>query len=791
MMRVSSGVVSVSVRDLIEFVMRSGSIDSHVTSSNRAVLGTLAHKKLQKAQPSNYAAEVALKYAYELGNIVLMIEGRADGIITTLTDVIIDEIKSTTNDLDRIDMDYNPLHWAQAKCYAYIYAAQQNLQTIHVQLTYFQIDTEEIKQLQQTFDFDTLKSFFDGLVTSYEKWIRFYMDWTKLRDSSLKSLDFPFPNYRASQRQLAVGVYKSITKGENLYVNAPTGIGKTVSTLFPALKAMGEGHVAKIFYLTAKAITRTVAENTLGLLYESPISGGLRVKSITLTAKDKICFLEKRDCTPERCPYADGHYDRINAALLDALHHCDCFTREKVEFYAAKHFVCPFEFALDLALWCDVVIGDYNYVFDPTVALKRFADDKEFIYLIDEAHNLVDRARDMYSATLSKKAFWEVKKTIIKTYPTINKSLNKVNNYFVDLRHQLLAEKEPLVSKESPKELYGHVRNFIRACDKLLQNPKIPPFPDILLNLYFEAYQFLKLYDFYDEHYITYAEATAHDITLKIFCIDPSFVVSETLSTCKSAIFFSATLMPMDYYRNMLGGMDSPVIMLPSPFEKEQSLRMIASDVSTKFLDRERSYPQICEYLVNTTSEKIGNYMIFFPSYAYMEKVATSFGDYLDSKNTLPNYNPTVHLQSSSMSEEDREDFLSNFQHEPCETHIGFCVLGGIFSEGIDLTGERLIGVIIVSVGLPQLSLERDLIKHYFDDKNYDGYHYAYTYPGMNKVLQAIGRLIRTMSDKGVVVLLDNRFNNMLYQALFPDEFFPYQRVYRNEIKALIEDFWH
>ncbi len=780
-MRIDSGVVFVAVRELIEFILRKGSLDSSFVSSNRMALGIKAHKKIQNAMSENYEKEVSLKQEITEDGITFIVEGRADGIITTLDRIIIDEIKSTSVPLHQIDKDFNELHFAQAKCYAYIYAKEHDLREIEVQLTYYNIDTEDIKRINKLFSFEELESFFYDLIKQYVVWVRLYLNHINKRSETMKLLNFPFDTYREGQRPMSIAVYRSIVSGQNLYINAPTGIGKTLSTLFPAFKAMGEEHVSKIFYLTAKTITRTVAEDTIHQLYNN-LERKVCLKSITLTAKQKLCFCEEVKCVPEYCRYANGHFDRVNPAIMDALINSDLFTRDEIEKYARKHQVCPFEFSLDLALWMDVVICDYNYIFDVTVALKRFLDHKDFIILIDEAHNLVDRARDMYSEGISKKSILSVKKLINKANPAIGRSLNKLNLYLLDIKKEYLALGNGLVSSEPPKEFYMLIRQFIKECDLYFTGHSKQVLPNELMELYFTAFKFTKIYELFDKNYVTYSTQENGDVVLKLFCIDPSSLIAKTLSTCKSTIFFSATLLPMSYYKYMLGGSGEKEIHIASPFKKEASLKMIATDVSTRYQHRALSYDKISAYIETVAEAKLGNYMVFFPSYQYMMDVYEAMKD--------SRLFDAIDLQSSDMKEEDKEAFLESFFPNPKRTHIAFCVLGGIFSEGIDLTDDRLIGVIVVSVGLPQIGLERELIKDYFDKKGDEGYHYAYTFPGFNKVLQAAGRLIRTERDRGIILLIDDRFNSFLYKNLFPNEWQNYQVVSQKKINKILDDFW-
>ena len=818
-MKITEGLVKISVRELVEFVLRQGSImasgSMSATSNNRAVIGTLAHKKIQESMEPNYEAEVKLIHECQIEDVLFVIEGRADGIIKDLTSVIIDEIKTTATPLEYVDENFNHLHWAQAKCYAYFYAKDNALHEIQVRLTYYNIDTKEIKHLQRGFFFEELEQFFTSVIQKYYKWIRFYLDWSRKRDRSLKELGFPFPSYRKGQREVAVSVYKTIKKEGNLFVNAPTGIGKTISTLFPSLKAMGEGMGSKIFYLTAKTITRTVAEEGVIRLQKN----GGQIKSITITAKDKICFCEKRECHPDFCQWANGHYDRVDDAVYEMITHENLLTREKVEAYARRYQVCPFEMSLDLAIWADVVICDYNYVFDPNVSLKRFVDNSEFILLVDEAHNLVDRAREMYSAGLSKKQVLEVKKALVgKEYASIRKELTKINEYLLEVKRSYIEELGVYISKEPPKTLYTLVRKFLAACDQKL-NQKGTELPSELIDFYFEAYNFNRCYEGFDSHYICYAEQKGSEVYVKEFCIDPSDAISGITKTAKSAIFFSATLLPIDYFKDMLGGREDIALNFESPFEEKHALRLIATDVSTRYKDREASLDSICNYIKKMVSGKKGHYMVFFPSYKYMAdtyehllRLYTNHSSYVRDKDLneqeemqknltlmpseredgilvsqLAPYTLTLYRQNGEMSEEERESFLGHFADEENAT-LNFCVLGGIFSEGIDLTGEQLIGVAVVGVGIPQIGLERDLIKGYFDENDKAGYHYAYTYPGMNKVLQAIGRLIRTEEDKGIILLIDDRYQTALYQEMLPHM---YQYVQENESTDMqIEYFW-
>ena len=753
----ASNEIKVSIRNLIEFALRSGDIDNRFVGSGRALEGTKLHQKVQKSGIEGYNAEVPLTYSFEYKGFPLVVEGRIDGVIKGGSIVIIDEIKTTSRPLEYIDEFFNPLHWAQAKCYAYIFAVQNELQCIDIQLTYYQVDTDEIKRIRKPFTLIELGDFFFELLDKYLVWATLTRDWEAQRNSSIKTLKFPFERYRVGQRELAVSVYKTISEGRKLFVQAPTGIGKTISTLFPAVKAMGEDKTTKIFYLTAKTITRQVAEESFKKMREH----GLKFKTIILTAKDKICFKENTACNPENCEYAKGHFDRIDKAIMDIYSNEYSFIRETVEKYARKHQVCPFEFSLDLAICSDCVICDYNYVFDPRVYLKRFFqfNTGDYTFLIDEAHNLVDRSREMFSSELFKRPFLQLKKIFKVKKPSLSKALSRINSAMIEMKKECFEQNYVLLPE--PKEIYPLLKELVKESEAWLSgNDKLEGYEE-LLELYFEILAFIKIAELYDERYIAYIEKDQADVKLKLFCLDPSFLLGEAVKRGKSAIFFSATLTPIDYFVDILGGNEKDYrVQLNSPFERDNLCLLVSNTISTKFRDRENSYMQIAQYINAVVNQKSGNYLAFFPSYKYMNEVYHKFIEMYPEIKTL--------LQANVMTEEERENFLDNFKSDTGELLVGFTVLGGIFSEGIDLKGDRLLGAIIVGVGLPQLCLERNIIMDYFGQKNSSGYEYAYVYPGMNKVLQASGRVIRSEDDRGVVLLIDERFSDFLYKKLFP-----------------------
>ncbi|HLV09889.1 MAG TPA: ATP-dependent DNA helicase [Halanaerobiales bacterium] len=776
--------MKVSVRNLIEFILRTGDLDNHFAGSGRALEGTRAHQYLNRelcSKYSDYKSEVKLKYIHKSPEFKVIIEGRADGI-QEKSPPLIYEIKSTTQLLDEIDV--NELHRAQAMVYAYIYAKERKLSELGICLIYFQLETAKTREFRQIYNLSELESFFTELLEKYLDWANFTRKCLKERNTSIDDLDFPYPIYRKGQRRLAVAVYRTIVEEKNLFVQAPTGIGKTISTLFPALKTLGEGHGEKIFYLTAKTVTRKLAEETLKVM----IKKGLKLKAVTLTAKEKICFLNECSCNPEDCSYARGHFDRANQALWDILSQESIISREIVEDYAREHQICPFEFSLDLTHWVDCIIGDYNYVFDPVVSLKSvmFEGEGDYLFLIDEAHNLVERAREMYSAEIKMGDFLELKEYFPGNKTQIADSIYGIIDFFKMRRREISGETK--VYEEEPEELARLILRFSsRAEEWLLRAEGKPAVYELLLEQYFNVLSFLKIYDLYGSNYSHYYHKTdlQSGDKIKLFCLDPSELLKANLMKGRSAIFFSATLTPLDYYREVSGGIkDDYLLELNAPFTKEQLCLLVAGNVSTRYRNRQQGYRDIVVYIKTVIENYSGNYLVFFPSYEYLNRVYELFITDYPKVNSL--------IQTPEMSEEERLKFLLNFEPEPGEALLGFAVLGGVFSEGIDLRGDRLSGVIVVGIGHPAICLERNLLRQYFQFKNGQGYEFAYLFPGMNKVLQAGGRTIRTENDRGIIILIGERFNSRSCQRLLPRY---WQNVKKNvtnpgELEKHLKDFW-
>ena len=776
--------VRISVRALVEFVLRSGDIDnrrSGAAQKDAMAAGTRIHKKIQKRMGGNYRAEVPLKYTAldEEEDIELLVEGRADGIFEEDGIVTIDEIKGVYMDLERL-AEPVAVHMAQAMCYGYFYCCDRDLDGVRIQLTYCNLETEEIRRFHEDRSKEELEVWFRSVIHEYFKWARYLCHHELQRNQSISGLEFPFP-YREGQRDLAVAVYKTISRKKRLFIQAPTGIGKTLSTIFPAVQAMGAGKASKVFYLTAKTITRTVAEEAFRILR----SRGLVFTAVTITAKEKLCPMEKAECNPEACPYAKGHFDRVNEAVFDILHLEQEMDRETVLRYAEKYRVCPFEFCLDISSWTDGIICDYNYVFDPNVRLKRyFADGAsgDYLFLVDEAHNLVSRAREMYSASVYKEDFLEVKRIIKGKSPRLERQLDRCNKLLLSMKRecgdwQLLEDVTGLTA--GIMTAFSYMETFME---------EFPEFPDreTVLDFYFCLRDFLNVYEELDGHYRIYEENREDgSFLVRLFCVDPSRLLSRCMDQGASTILFSATLLPVRYYKTLLSGnQEDYAVYVNSPFPEENRLLMVAEDVSSRYTRRSPSeYRKVADYIRIVTQSRPGNYMVFFPSYQYMGEIEEILEEEPLKADLL--------VQGQGMGEAEKTEFLEEFEKERSHSLAAFCVMGGVFSEGIDLKEERLIGVIVVGTGLPMVCVEQEVLKGYFDETEEKGFDFSYQYPGMNKVLQAAGRVIRTPGDRGVILLLDDRFLRRDHLELFPREWEHFQVVNRGNAARCLEDFWN
>ena len=772
--------LTLSVHQLVDFLLRTGDIDNRVFNRSSMTEGSRLHSVYQAKQSSNYLAEFPLKMSFNVDEVNIVLEGRADGIIKrSETEYIIDEIKTTVEDLQIFHDDNLEWHLGQAKCYAYMFAKQTNLEYIGIKLTYIRQGKEKEQLIDSyTFNILELEQFVVKLLNEYLAFYNIIFNKIAKRNESIEALKFPFSKFRQGQRDLAKYTYAMAKKRGRLFAEAPTGIGKTISTVFPFVKALKDDDNSKIFYLTAKTSGREAAHQAVKLLKEN----GLSLGDIMITAKDKICFCKGQACNPEECPYAKGYYNKIQTVLRYAILNYDDFDLQTITQLAYENQICPFELELDLSLFMDVIICDYNYVFDPISYMKRYFDEdtSSFLVLVDEAHNLVDRSRDMYSASLSYKQFLEARKSVCHSkLHKLKLAMSKMSKMF---KEYLVNPKDGnYILDEFYDYTYKTISSFITTMQDINKNENKEMSME-LLEFYLEVNRFSKILELYNDHFICYYEINKDELVLHVSCLDASSFLHSSLRRLRGSVLFSATLSPIEYYVDMLGGKkEDAQLILPSPFPVDNLKIIIAPKVSIRYKNRDSSYQQVADYIKAFVKNKVGNYFIFLPSYEYL----TNLMPYIDMDDV------DVYEQDRGMTDEEKEEFLTNFKPHPERTTLGFVIVGGAFGEGIDLVSDRLIGAIIVGIGMPKINFVSDQIMKYYDAREQSGYNYAYLNPGMNKVMQALGRVIRSETDRGAVLLIDERYLTNDYRDLFKSEWRKYEVAFSpKEVSDILQEFF-
>ncbi len=772
--------MSVSVKDIVEFIYGSGSITSTRVLQTRALEGSEIHRYWQNLYKEEDQKEVVCQIEYQTDEFILSISGRIDGVLRHDDLLVIEEIKSTHMDLDLLEVDTLPSHIAQGKIYAYIYMVTNNIKKIKVILTYIAVEDFSVKQFEKEFTLKQLEKFYLKTVGKYLDWLSKINAHETARQKSIIGIDFPFDSYRLNQREMMAYIYRNIINQSKLYLEAPTGIGKTVAALYSSLKAINKPR-QKIFYTTAKNDGKKVVIDTIKLLEEK----GLIAKTVEITAKDAMCFMDKRDCDPEVCKYANGYYSRV-FKTIDDVYMCESLlTKEKIKKYAKKHTVCPFELSLDLSNYADIIICDYNYVFDPLVRLVRYFEDSYYspILLCDEAHNLVSRSRGMFSSRLTETMFKEALEVSRYLKPNPTNEIEQVLEVFYAAKMSLL-EVDFIKKEEVNPTLLVFLRKLTLKLDKIFSDNKIKFERQLLQEFYFEIIRFVKIYDYYNQDFAYVMECEDDEVSLSINCLNASEFLNNTIDNhCEAVIFFSATLTPIHYYKSLLTDNIGQDISLVSDFSQRNLLLFAIDDVSTRYKDRDYSIDKIVGATKALLEGKKGNYILFFPSYAYLNKV--------ESILTETIVNVKFVKQKRNMFGFEREDMIKLFSDESDISQVFLFVMGGIFGESIDLIGDLLSGVLIVGVGLPAISPFNNILKSHYDLSFGNGFDYAYTYPGLNKVIQAVGRVIRTKTDRGVGLLLDDRFTSRKYLQLYP-KFWSHLSVCNNmdELTNMIKDFW-
>lgn len=755
-------IIRKGIKDIVSYVYQSGDLNMEYFSINRAQRGTEAHQAVQKDYQKE-ECEIHVDHVEAVGKDEFKMTGRMDLLLKSEEEWIVGEIKSTTRNLDFIEAHDRPDHWAQAKFYAYILLRKNpELKRIVVRLIYCDLEGKLRRSFDEEYQLETLETFVQTTLKIYANWYKILLKSQQLKMKTSKALTFPFGEFRQYQRDLSGAVFHVMKHKKRLLLRAPTGIGKTMGTIFPAIKAL-EGEEQKIFYFTAKTIGRTVAEKA----FRKCLQTGWHGKITTISAKEKMCFMEEVRCDPAYCPFAKGYFDRINAAVTDLFQAEELYTMDTLQSFAKKHEVCPFEYSLAMASISDAVIGDYNYMFDPKAQLKRFFEEpSDHLVLIDEAHNLYDRACSMYSASLKKESVLVLKRLFKEKSKSVFKSLNSLNLKFIQCRHEMEeAGVEDVFKSEPDQSFLLQVQKTAQTIERYLADAEIEgELKSSLTDFYFELIQFLRISDYYTDAFKTRYEEVYGDLVITIHCLNPAVHLVADLEKVKAAVLFSATLHPLDYFHTLLlNNEPCEELYLPSPFDRENLELTVNYGISTKYQARQASIDPIIKSLYQLTQRSLGNYLFFFPSYQYMEDVYEAY-------RLLAGDEQELMIQERAMDESKRAAYLERFKNQEGVVLAAFAVLGGIFSEGIDLIGDSLIGAAIVGVGLPQINPLTQQRRQYFQETFGQGFSYAYTYPGFNKVMQAVGRVIRTESDQGRVLLIDSRYRTQEYLALFPYE---------------------
>lgn len=749
--------LTVAVTDLARFCHRSGDIDHRFKPSPTGVQGIEGHQQIYQQRPATYRSEYPVTYLHHEGDSKVTLRGRADGFDPAQH--LLEEIKTCRVEASAIPEAVARLHMAQAMLYAAIIARENDLDHLDVRVTWLNIDTREQWHQAEICSRQTLEEFLADTLRAFSTWLQTLDTLRKQRDTSLASLAFPHGDFRAGQRQIAELAYKCIDQAGQLLVEAPTGIGKTAAILYPALKALPTGKHDKLIFTTAKTVGRRAAEDTLAHFNRAGFSG----RAMTLTAKDKICLSPGHACHPDDCPYAVGYYDKLPAALNAAIEY-PSLRQEDLQALAREFAVCPYELSLDLLPWVDIIIGDIHYVYSlsATLGSAMLADDSRWTVLVDEAHNLPERARSMFSATLGKAALMDARKSAAGA---ARKAANKVNLALLALQKEDWTEEQFHTARALPTALLQSLEIFVGSIgEKLAEDAAYLHRHPSLMAFYFEVLQFLRVADRWDEDYRFEMSRSAgkQSLQLKLNCLDPARLLAEKQSAAHAVIAFSATLSPVNWSRNRLGFSSAAVFLrADSPFDSRQLGVRLATHIDTRFTQRERSLPELSRAIVQWLATTPGNCIVYFPSYAYLQSAVAQ----INASATLTGER-SLWQQAREGGESAQRELLQLL--ETRRNVAAFCILGGIFGEGVDLPGDQLCSVVIVGVGMPQLNRDTRALQQWYEARYGNGFDYTFVFPGMQKVDQALGRVVRTLSDTGSALLIDTRYKEQRYRDLLP-----------------------
>ncbi len=767
---------TIAIKELAYFVCQSGNLTTEFFSNSDMLRGQKAHDYLQGKYNSKSKAEVYIKKEVSFLGENYTIHGFIDGVLNIEEEIIIEEIKSTTKELDELTMEYHKEHLAQLKLYGYLYGLEHQMDVMHLRLTYISVVDYETKSFDLILNINVLEDFFFTVLEEYIGFLNLLEESENNKNKTIEEIEFPFASKRAGQRELMKAVYQAMSDKEILYAIAPTGIGKTMATMFSALKSLKKKD--KLFYLTAKGSGKNAPVEAIKLLSVN----GLKIKTIDITAKRKICNANLKNCSPEDCPFAIGYFDRLKDATIDIFKNHDIYDKELILTISNQHKICAFEFSLYLSYFCDIVIADYNYVFDPKAHLVRYFEDDTYKpkVLVDEAHNLISRSKDMFSALITEEDIRQLRSKLTGLKPSIRNECNKAIE-IMESYHELLEEKTFLCSAMPNTDFNACLKQIANRCEQVLEENKNIKHKDEIMEVYFKILDFNRIADIFGTNHRQITKQNQESISIQYYCLDASDYLLDTIrSSIHGIVFFSATLYPIEYHCNLLSKGEGKYLELPSPFPKENLNILINNSISTKYKDRRESVDTIIETIGILTKEHSGNYIVFFPSYQYLQMVL----------DCLEDASYEIIVQKNTLVDEEKQEIIDKFK-TTTNTKVGFFVMGGVFSEGIDFIGDALSGVVIVGVGLPMICEENNILKDFFEEKYKQGFDYAYVYPGFTKVIQAVGRVIRSKMDRGVAILIDNRFTHSKYLSLMPPHW-SNKRVITNayDLKKEIQNFY-
>lgn len=795
-------IETLSVHDIVDVLLRKGHLDNRIFNQSSMQEGTRLHALYQREQEDGYFSEYPLHMTFRQEEYVYNVSGKADGVIfnekgNTAT---VEEIKTTVAELDEFIHDHGQWHLGQAMFYAYMLAVEKNLPRVEVLMTYLKQQNYKIsKQIRQSYSRKELETFVLDLILRYTRFEKKVQRFKKERNDSCKGLAFPFSDFRDGQKKMMDFVSKAAEEQKKVFIEAPTGIGKTISVLYPNLLLFGEGKLDRIFYLTSKNSIKTVAMNTMELFHQKEA----KVKAIEFTSKEHICFNDKKGhCNPDECPFARHYYDKLFDSIFDALELYDTLSRKNIESICYQREMCPFQFQLDLSQFCDVLVMDCTYVYDyhDRLGLNEGALSKtRACLLVDECHNLPDRVRDMYSIEIPFSLFKDALSLVgYQELSVLNQDIRAMLKELEDLPTEMESDEEKKerihILEKIPETFLDSLYDFSEDMKYILK--KYPLLvSDDLLDFFYQVNSLYYLGNLIndEEHsasFLTYLhlDNEGNLYSIRIANLNSRGIIRQYSEFFTSVVYFSATLSPKDYYIDLLGGKkdEDDFLFLPSPFPKENRKVFVDYRLSLRYRDRDQTLFHVFSLCKAAIEGKKGNYFIFCPSFEYQERLNDFFlQDPIEDSDVI--------LQGRSMSENKRDEFLSCFDGNNTKTTIGLLVLGGVFSEGIDLLGDRLIGAIVISVGIPQVSFERNHIKKYYDEENegQKGFSYAYVYPGINRILQAAGRVIRSEHDKGFILFIDSRFCQSQYQQVFEELYPDRERVISSsQVRTQLKLFW-